>query len=218
MQQYAYSAFGKIELITDQTGADVTDAPPIENSYAFTGREYDSESGCYYYRARYYCPEMKRFISEDPIMFYGGFTNFYLYAANNSISLTDPRGTTPQLAAIGIGAVAVGLGSAFGKYLANVSNGADAFSLAALEGTGGSFVTGALVGGFAIAGAVLLGPAAEALTLFEVLTAKATFSSTLVGGGFGLLTGLGLNTIFGLNDALGEEVTFQNPEICGGKK
>jgi RHS repeat-associated protein len=35
--------------------------------YAFTGREWDSETALYYYRARYYDPKIGRFISEDPL-------------------------------------------------------------------------------------------------------------------------------------------------------
>jgi uncharacterized protein RhaS with RHS repeats len=45
----------------------------------YTGREKDTESGLYYYRARYYDPELGRFISEDPIGFDGGI-NFYAYS------------------------------------------------------------------------------------------------------------------------------------------
>jgi uncharacterized protein RhaS with RHS repeats len=33
----------------------------------FTGREHDVETGNYYYRARYYHPEIGRFLSPDPI-------------------------------------------------------------------------------------------------------------------------------------------------------
>jgi RHS repeat-associated protein len=62
-----YDAFGTYEL-----GA--------ANGYGFTGREWDSESGLYYYRARYYDPKIGRFISEDPIRFSGGI-NFYAYCA-----------------------------------------------------------------------------------------------------------------------------------------
>src|SRR5262249_18756836 len=57
----------------------------------FTGREFDSESGLLYYRARYYDPKIGRFISEDPITFDGGI-NFYAYVGNNPINLTDPFG------------------------------------------------------------------------------------------------------------------------------
>jgi RHS repeat-associated protein len=34
----------------------------------FTGREYDGETGNYYYGARYYSPSIGRFISRDPIL------------------------------------------------------------------------------------------------------------------------------------------------------
>jgi len=48
----------------------------------FTGREYDSETGLYFYRARYYDPAIGRFISEDPIGFQGGDLNLYAYIGN----------------------------------------------------------------------------------------------------------------------------------------
>ncbi|MCK9609540.1 MAG: RHS repeat-associated core domain-containing protein, partial [Methylomonas sp.] len=57
----------------------------------YTGREADSESGCYYYRARIYCPEMGRFISEDPLGFEAG-VNFYAYVNNNPVNANDPSG------------------------------------------------------------------------------------------------------------------------------
>ncbi|WP_353933154.1 RHS repeat-associated core domain-containing protein [Okeanomitos corallinicola] len=43
----------------------------------FTGREFDQEIGLYYYRARYYDQATGRFLSEDPIGFDGGDSNFY---------------------------------------------------------------------------------------------------------------------------------------------
>ncbi len=47
------------------------------------------------YRARYYDPNIGRFISEDPIQFVGG-VNFYAYVKNNPINLTDPFGLCPK--------------------------------------------------------------------------------------------------------------------------
>jgi RHS repeat-associated protein len=61
------------------------------SGYAFTGREWDPESGLYYYRARYYDPKAARFFSEDPIRWTGGF-NFYGYVENNPINWRDPSG------------------------------------------------------------------------------------------------------------------------------
>jgi RHS repeat-associated protein len=62
--------------------------------YAFTGREWDSNAGLYYYRARYYDPKLGRFISEDPIGFLGGF-NFFTDVGNDPTSQLDPDGLKP---------------------------------------------------------------------------------------------------------------------------
>jgi RHS repeat-associated protein len=61
------------------------------DGYSFTGREWDMETGLYYYRARYYDPKIGRFLSEDPIGFDGG-ANFYAYVDNNPTNHTDPYG------------------------------------------------------------------------------------------------------------------------------
>jgi RHS repeat-associated protein len=45
--------------------ASVTNNPV--NPYIFTGRQYDPESQIYYYRARYYQPQLGRFVSRDPL-------------------------------------------------------------------------------------------------------------------------------------------------------
>jgi uncharacterized protein RhaS with RHS repeats len=37
------------------------------NPFQYTGRDNDSETGLYYYRARYFDPRVGRFISEDPL-------------------------------------------------------------------------------------------------------------------------------------------------------
>lgn len=62
-----------------------------KSPFHYTGRELDSETGLYYYRARYYDSDAGRFSSEDPLRFYAG-RNFYLYGRNNPSSLTDPSG------------------------------------------------------------------------------------------------------------------------------
>jgi RHS repeat-associated protein len=54
-------------------------------------REFDQETGLYYYRARYYDPQPGRFLSEDPIKFQGG-TNFYRYSLNSPVTFSDPFG------------------------------------------------------------------------------------------------------------------------------
>jgi RHS repeat-associated protein len=66
--------------------------------YAFTGREWDSETGLYYYRARYYNPKIGRFVSEDPSGLVDG-PNLYAYAVGNPIALVDPLGQSVSDAA-----------------------------------------------------------------------------------------------------------------------
>ena len=81
VQSYVYDSFGQI---ISQTGS-------ITNPYTFTGREYDPETGLYYYRARYDDARVGRFISEDPIGLAGGI-NLYSYVHSNPVNFVDPWG------------------------------------------------------------------------------------------------------------------------------
>ena len=58
----------------------------------YTGREFDAETGLYYYRAKYYDPATGRFLSEDPIGFLNGDRNLYVYVGNQPTAKTDPSG------------------------------------------------------------------------------------------------------------------------------
>jgi RHS repeat-associated protein len=59
--------------------------------FLYAGRDYDADTELYYYRARWYDPQLRRFISEDPIGLNGGI-NLYAYVGNNPINATDPSG------------------------------------------------------------------------------------------------------------------------------
>ena len=71
---YTFNSFGKQ---TASTGS-------LVNSFQYTGRESDPETGLYYYRARYYDPKAGRFLSEDPLGFEAGI-NKYVYVENRPI-------------------------------------------------------------------------------------------------------------------------------------
>jgi RHS repeat-associated protein len=83
--EYTYEPFGKTTVI----GASNT------NPFQYTGRENDG-TGLYYYRARYYHPQLQRFASEDPIgMLPAGpakLNHLYAYVNNNPIAFKDPLG------------------------------------------------------------------------------------------------------------------------------
>ncbi|MGE0452525.1 MAG: RHS repeat-associated core domain-containing protein [Vicinamibacteria bacterium] len=98
---YHADGLGSIVKMTDQAGA-VTltrqydawgnlELGAAEAGYAFTGREWDPDTGLYYYRARYYDPKVGRFVSEDPIGFSGG-ANFFGYVGANPTNFRDPIG------------------------------------------------------------------------------------------------------------------------------
>lgn len=89
--------------------------------YQYTGREYDSFTSLYYYRARFYDANLGRFISEDPIGFDGGDVNLFAYVKNNPIRFKDPTGNIPLLPiAVGGSVLAGELGLHTGlSYLAD---------------------------------------------------------------------------------------------------
>jgi RHS repeat-associated protein len=79
-ERYSYDVFGEPNRVSN-----------LNNPYLFTGRRYDSETDLYYYRARYYKPEIGRFLQTDPIGYACGL-NLYTYCGNNPINWIDPWG------------------------------------------------------------------------------------------------------------------------------
>ncbi len=82
VEKYSYDVFGK-PTIKAPNGTTRTQSA-VGNRFMFTGREYDSETGNYYYRARYYSPKLGRFLQTDPIYFTDSL-NLYVYCNNNPI-------------------------------------------------------------------------------------------------------------------------------------
>jgi len=64
----------------------------IGDRFKFAGREYDSETGLYYNRERYYDPSVGRFLSEDPLGLRAGDSNLYRYVGNAPTWRIDPSG------------------------------------------------------------------------------------------------------------------------------
>lgn len=158
VRYYLLDALRNTVALTDETGTittsytydpfgnTATTGEPNDNPFQFTGRENDG-TRLYYYRARYYSPDLHRFISEDPIirlsLLFSArpflkllltdpdiFKN-YSYVANNPANFVDP----------------------YGLMIGHMVHGA-------LHGTFSSGGTGELIGGIAggIAGGALAGP------------------------------------------------------------
>jgi RHS repeat-associated protein len=90
---YKYDAWGNYRATTGGSF----------NAFGFTGHERDSETGLYYFKARFYDPAVGRFLSEDPVD--GKNENppslhRYLYAYVNPTVYTDPDGRESHLEAL----------------------------------------------------------------------------------------------------------------------
>ena len=92
VQTYSYDAFGN----TKKSGN------KVKQPFGFTGRELDTETGLYYYRARVLDTDTGKFTTRDPISFAGGDANLYRYVQNNPINFIDPSGLTPASTAAGL--------------------------------------------------------------------------------------------------------------------
>jgi RHS repeat-associated protein len=72
-------------------GGSTITASAIRNPYLYTGRQLDEETGLYYYRARYYSAELRRFVQRDPLEYVDG-PNAATYVAALPTLLVDPLG------------------------------------------------------------------------------------------------------------------------------
>jgi RHS repeat-associated protein len=79
-----YDAWGSLEVGTSEAG------------YGFTSREWDPETGLYYYRARYYDSRIGAFAAEDPLGSKHGGSR-YAYVAGRPTIATDPSGMIIQI-------------------------------------------------------------------------------------------------------------------------
>jgi RHS repeat-associated protein len=90
VEWYSYDVYGNVTIHNISGG--VLPVSGIGNRFMYTGREWDAETGLYYYRARYYDPVTGRFIQRDPQGYRDGM-NLYTYVGNNPVNYTDPEGT-----------------------------------------------------------------------------------------------------------------------------
>ena len=96
--RYVYDAWGNHRQITDSSGNDVSaDTSHIANinPFRYRGYYYDVETGWYYLNARYYDPNVGRFLSPDVILGANGGLqgyNLFAYCNNNPVMFADPSG------------------------------------------------------------------------------------------------------------------------------
>jgi len=108
IQYYHYDFRGSTIAITDQNenithkylydafGAVIAEEEPENefNAFRYVGKYgvmYE-DSLLYFMRARFYRPDLGRFLSEDPVW----YLNLFVYAKNNVIKFIDPKGENPE--------------------------------------------------------------------------------------------------------------------------
>ena len=84
---YYYDAFGSHKEASGPAAS--------SNPYRYSGYAFDSETGLYYLKSRFYDPELARFLQEDS--YYGDRAdplslNLYTYGHNNPVRYWDPTG------------------------------------------------------------------------------------------------------------------------------
>ena len=116
VESYGYDGFGNLNQ-----------APTVQNPYTYTGREWDAETGLYYYRARYYDPKVGRFLQQDPVLqptpkgknLQNPISKLltrpqelqpYVYTLNNPVNYIDPKGESVLAAVVAalVGVVVTG--------------------------------------------------------------------------------------------------------------
>jgi RHS repeat-associated protein len=85
--KYNYGPFGESAALTGTT-------------IGYTGQRFDSETGLYHYKARFYLPSIGRFLQADPVGYAAGM-NLYAYCGNDAINRTDPDGFDSEVGSTG---------------------------------------------------------------------------------------------------------------------
>ncbi len=158
--RYEYDAWGNHKVLKAD-GTEDEDASSIGNvnPIRYRGYFFDTETGLYFLKARYYDPETGRFISQDDTQFLDPNTvnglNLYAYCGNNPVMNVDPSGNwswqefgnvlaTIGSAIVGILAVAGGIALSIISFGAAIP-GVVAFGLAvfssALMGMGSAIMS-----------------------------------------------------------------------------
>jgi RHS repeat-associated protein len=105
---YLTDRLGSVRDLTDNNGA-VQDhlnydgfgnvvsesTPSFSDRYKYVGREFDSVTGLYDERARYYAPGTGSWTTADPLGFAAGDPNLYRYVGNDPTDMMDPSGLAP---------------------------------------------------------------------------------------------------------------------------
>ena len=88
LERYVYDPYGNVTSYNAKwSGGPSQDTA---THFLYGGMMYDSVTGLYYARARWYNPAVGQFTSQDPTGFAAGDANLYRYVGDNPATMTDP--------------------------------------------------------------------------------------------------------------------------------
>lgn len=177
------------------------------NEYLYQGKELDEDFALnyYYFDARYYDPQLGRFLTMDPVR---GGVNAYTGMGNSPTMFVDPDGRFPWLV--------VAIGAAFGAF--------SGYKIAEAKGAQGFWEWfgyiggGAVIGGAsAYAGSAVGAGLGATLTNGTNMVTHAGLAATMAGGAVGGATsGLGFGLLAGSDNLFGAMSTGMVSGMVGG--
>jgi len=214
-QTYFYhaNALGSIAMLTDSSGNPACSynydsfgrtqpCAGLTNPFAYAGREFDSESGLYYMRARYYDPQTGRFLSGDPLGLAGRVLlaqfgrndalsaqatpqtlNTYGYAMNNPLLYRDPTGLSCSNPCGNGILLLVGPGGAGYPSLGSTGSNSPLVSAGSNAGSSGSSGSGG--GAVLLAGIFGIGSKLPSFAVTQITASGSMGTATGGGGAFG---------------------------------
>ena len=206
--QYTYDAWGRHLSISGSMAPNLGQLNP----FRYRGYIYDSETGLYYLRSRYYNPTIGRFINADDPSYLGvdGTVisyNLFAYCGNNPVMGYDPTGRFVITLSTVITAALIGL--AVGATAGGVAGAAAAACNDTDIATGfvSGFIGGAILGAGAGVGALFLAPLAVgegvAIGIAGGVTALSTGEAVATGLTIGGVTGMVGGGLADLTNQLG---------------
>ena len=226
---YVYDAWGN-HKVYDQYGAESTNPSFIGNvnPFRYRGYYFDSDTGLYYLRSRYYDPEIGQFISPDDVGYMDfetiGGLNLYAYCNYNPVMYSDPSGRSVLFfAVLGLCALlGVGAGLTIGGRLSGnetLTNIGDSI-ISSVEIIGGVALIATGIGG--PLGMALLGTGVGSIANGLIGTSKggkfhAGWAGGQLSGSLSLIPyfGIPIGTFFGsvLTDLINSKYVFANVDL-----
>ena len=197
----------------DANGSDIASATHIGNlnPFRYRGYYYDTETGLYFLKTRYYDPEIGRFITIDDISYIDPETinglNLYAYCGNNPVMDIDPTGQIAFLIGLLITVVACTLIGGVAGGISAAANGEDIG-----KGIGNGLLVGFLFGlsisaiatGVGVCAAGSLGAAVTiGIGVGSAVTLGLDLNNQLQSGGFGSLNTLSMVHSWGIGAVVG---------------